>query len=194
MWKIGACCRSRASFAAHLTKRDAAAATCLYVAGDHAIYARNRTVDLPSDKTLVELARDAQCERRRLEELLDCEFSYAQRVRSATTTRLWLRLCPGEKVRPLAVLGSKIWLRTPRAPKPWCCVTIGRSRAFGARDASQSACRLRRLSWHSFASFQGKRAFQHKTSRAPRRVHGALQRRAIGSEDADQKLPADFGS
>ena len=70
----------------HLTKRDAAAATCLYVAGEHVIYARNRTVDLPSDKSLVELASDAQYERRRLEELLDCEFSYVQRARSATTT------------------------------------------------------------------------------------------------------------
>jgi hypothetical protein len=30
------------SFAAHLTKRDAASATCLYIAGEHAIYARNR--------------------------------------------------------------------------------------------------------------------------------------------------------
>ena len=58
------------AFAAHLTKRDAAAATCLYVAGEHVIYARNRTVDLPSDKSLVELASDAQYERRRLEELL----------------------------------------------------------------------------------------------------------------------------
>ncbi len=74
------------AFAAHLTKRDAAAATCLYVAGEHVIYARNRTVDLPSDKSLVELASDAQYERRRLEELLDCEFSYVQRARSATTT------------------------------------------------------------------------------------------------------------
>src|SRR6476619_1599993 len=69
------------SFAAHLTKRDAKATTCLYVAGEHAIYARNRAVDLPSDKSLVELATDAQCERRRLEELLDCEFSYARRER-----------------------------------------------------------------------------------------------------------------
>jgi hypothetical protein len=41
---------------------------------------------LPSDKSLVELASDAQYERRRLEELLDCEFSYVQRARSATTT------------------------------------------------------------------------------------------------------------
>jgi hypothetical protein len=35
------------AFAAHLTKRDAAAATCLYVADEHVIYARNRTVDYP---------------------------------------------------------------------------------------------------------------------------------------------------
>src|SRR6476469_6534293 len=48
------------SFAAHLTKRDAKATTCLYVAGEHAIYARNRAVDLPSDKILLELARDAK--------------------------------------------------------------------------------------------------------------------------------------
>lgn len=68
------------SFAAHLTRRDAASTTCLYVVGDHAIYARNRTVDLPSDKSLVELARNAQYERGRLEELLDCEFSYARRA------------------------------------------------------------------------------------------------------------------
>ncbi len=68
------------SFAAHLTRRGAATATCLYVVGDHAIYARNRTVDLASDKSLLELARDTQYERGRLEALLDCEFSYAQRL------------------------------------------------------------------------------------------------------------------
>jgi hypothetical protein len=70
------------SFAAHLTKRDAATTTCLYVAGDHAIYARNRRVNLASKKTLLELARDAQYQRDRLEELVDCEFSYARRGRT----------------------------------------------------------------------------------------------------------------
>ena len=68
------------SFAAHLTKRDAAHTTCLYVAGEHAVYARNRRVDLPSHKTLLELAQDAQYQRDRLEELVDCEFSYARRA------------------------------------------------------------------------------------------------------------------
>jgi hypothetical protein len=70
------------SFAAHLTKRDAAQTECLYVAGDHAIYARNRRVNLPSNKTLLELARDAQYDRHRLEELVDCEFSYARRAQT----------------------------------------------------------------------------------------------------------------
>jgi hypothetical protein len=70
------------SFAAHLAKRDAARMECLYIAGDHAIYARNRKVNLPSNKTLLELARDAQYERDRLKELVDCEFSYARRAQA----------------------------------------------------------------------------------------------------------------
>jgi hypothetical protein len=70
------------SFAAHLTKRDAAHTTCLYVAGEHAVYARNRRANLPSHKTLLELAQEAQYERDRLEELVDCEFSYARRAGS----------------------------------------------------------------------------------------------------------------
>jgi len=70
------------SFAAHLAKRDAASTTCLYVAGEHAVYARNRAVHLPADKTLLELTRDAGYERDRLEALVDCEFSYARRAKS----------------------------------------------------------------------------------------------------------------
>jgi hypothetical protein len=69
------------SFAAHLTKRDAATTRCLYIAGEHAVYARNRTADLPSHQTLLELARDAEYERHRLVELVDCEFSYARRAK-----------------------------------------------------------------------------------------------------------------
>ena len=63
------------SFAIHLTERDAPTMTCLFVAGEHAIYARNRAVDLPSDKTLLELARDAEYDPDRLRQLVDCEFS-----------------------------------------------------------------------------------------------------------------------
>ena len=40
---------SRAFRCAFDLQADAASATCLYVAGEHAIYARNRAVDLPSD-------------------------------------------------------------------------------------------------------------------------------------------------
>ena len=65
-------------FAAHLTKCDAAQTTCLYVAGAHAVYARNRRVDLPSDKTLLELAQDARYQKDRLEELVDCELRSPQ--------------------------------------------------------------------------------------------------------------------
>lgn len=67
-------------FGAHLVQRDAPSATCLYVAGDHAIFARNRSELLPGDKTLPELAREARYDPKRLRELLDCEFSYARRV------------------------------------------------------------------------------------------------------------------
>jgi hypothetical protein len=88
-------------FAAHLTKRDAASATCLYVVGDHAIYARNRTVNLPSDKSLLELASDIKYERRRLEELLDCEFSYAQRVRPGDDYKIVASTLPWREGKPL---------------------------------------------------------------------------------------------
>ena len=72
--------RASRSFAVHLTKNDSVVATCLYVAGEHAIYARDRARKLPSDKTLSELASDAKCDRDFLHELLDCEFSYARRT------------------------------------------------------------------------------------------------------------------
>ena len=89
------------SFAAHLTKRDAPSATCLYVVGDHAIYARNRAVDLPSDKSLLELASDAQYERSRLAELLDCEFSYARRVRPGDEYTIVASTLPWRERKPL---------------------------------------------------------------------------------------------
>ena len=91
------------SFAAHLTKRDATATTCLYVAGEHAIYVRNRAVDLPSDKTLLELARDAKCERGRLEELLNCEFSYGHRTQPGGDFKIELSTLPWREGQPLGV-------------------------------------------------------------------------------------------
>lgn len=69
------------AFGAHLTQPNAPSLTCLYVAGDHAIFARNRYEALPADKTLLELAREAKYDQKRLRELLNCEFSYARRAR-----------------------------------------------------------------------------------------------------------------
>ena len=89
------------SFAAHLTKRDAATTTCLYVAGEHAIYARNRRVTLPSHKTLLELAQDAQYERARLEELLDCEFSYARRAQTGDDYNIVVSTLPWREGKSL---------------------------------------------------------------------------------------------
>jgi hypothetical protein len=89
------------SFAAHLAKRDAATTTCLYVAGEHAIYARNRRVSLPSDKTLLELARDAQYQRDRVEELVDCEFSYARRAQAGDDYNIVLSTLPWREGKSL---------------------------------------------------------------------------------------------
>ena len=92
------------SFAAHLTKRDAATTTCLYVAGEHAIYARNRAVDLPSAKTLLELARDAKYERDRLQELVNCEFSYGRRRQPGGDFKVEVSTLPWREGELLGVL------------------------------------------------------------------------------------------
>ncbi|MGD9503012.1 MAG: hypothetical protein AB7V40_11075, partial [Methyloceanibacter sp.] len=67
-------------FGAHLVRRDAPSLTTLYVAGDHAILARDRLEALSPDKTLPELARASRYDPKRLRALLDCEFSYARRA------------------------------------------------------------------------------------------------------------------
>lgn len=91
------------SFAAHLTKRDAATTTCLYVAGEHAIYARNRAVDLPSDKTLLEIARDTKYDRGRLQELVNCDFSYGRRTQSGGDFKIEISTLPWREGQPLGV-------------------------------------------------------------------------------------------
>ena len=89
------------SFGAHLTQRDAPSLTCLYVAGDHAIFARNRSEALPTDKTLLELAREAGYEHKRLQELLDCEFSYARRARPGSDYVIEVSTFPWREGQPL---------------------------------------------------------------------------------------------
>jgi hypothetical protein len=89
------------SFGAHLTQRDAPSLTCLYVAGDHAIFARNRSEGLPTDKTLLELAREADYDHRRLQELLDCEFSYARRAQPGGDYVIEVSTLPWREGQPL---------------------------------------------------------------------------------------------
>jgi hypothetical protein len=66
-------------FAVHLSLRGAGRATCLYVAENHAIYARDRTQKLPTDKTMQELVKAMGNDEAKLRALVDCEFSYARR-------------------------------------------------------------------------------------------------------------------
>lgn len=93
------------SFAAHLTKRDAPTTTCLYVAGDHAIFARNRSALLPNDKTILELAREADHDHERLQELLDCEFSYARRSETSGEYLIEVSTLPWREGQPLGCRG-----------------------------------------------------------------------------------------
>ena len=89
------------SFGAHLTRLNAPSPTCLYVAGDHAILARNRPQALPTDKTLLELAREANYDRKRLQQILDCEFSYARRAESGGDYVIELSTLPWREGQPL---------------------------------------------------------------------------------------------
>jgi hypothetical protein len=81
------------SFAVHLTERGAPTMTCLY--------ARNRAVELPSDKTLLELARDAEYDPDRLRQLVDCEFSYARRAQPGGDYHIEVSTLPWREGHPL---------------------------------------------------------------------------------------------
>ena len=67
------------TFAAHLTRDNADGKACLYVAGDHAVFAKNRKTALQADRTILELAAENSTDEKCLRDLVDCEFSYARR-------------------------------------------------------------------------------------------------------------------
>jgi len=89
------------SFGGHFTEMDAPTLTCLYVAGDHAILARNRSIALPADRTLSELAREVNYDGTRLHEMLDCEFSYARRAVRGGDYVIELSTLPWREGQPL---------------------------------------------------------------------------------------------
>lgn len=89
-------------FALHLTGRGSGPLECLCVSGAHAIYAKNRSLDLPSDKTLLQLASEAEGDRRFLETILDCEFSYARRARPGEAYMIETSTLPWREGKPLS--------------------------------------------------------------------------------------------
>ena len=66
-------------FIAHYQKQDASKPEFVYLAGDHAVYARDRRVELREQRHLREIVREANANRDYIEALLDIEFSYARR-------------------------------------------------------------------------------------------------------------------
>jgi hypothetical protein len=66
-------------FAMHLVRADAPVRTCLYIAGDHAMLARDRGVRVEQKRPLSDLVSARLQERAPVSALLDCEFSFARR-------------------------------------------------------------------------------------------------------------------
>lgn len=66
-------------FAIHLMKVTNDAIECLYVVGNHAVRARSRRQAITQQRPLPEIARGLGDDLEPIREMLDCEFSYAQR-------------------------------------------------------------------------------------------------------------------
>ena len=75
-WRLEA--RSRGN-ALHITHRGATAMENLFIAGEHCIYARDRTVPVEEKRPLRDLVMDRLHDREYVHALLDFEMSYAQR-------------------------------------------------------------------------------------------------------------------
>lgn len=67
------------AFAIHLMKTANDVTECLYVTGNHAVRARSRKHPIAQKLPLVEVARGLGDDLKTIREMLDCEFSYAQR-------------------------------------------------------------------------------------------------------------------
>lgn len=67
------------AFAIHLMKTENDVTECLYVTGNHAVRARSRRHPIAQQLPLVEVVRGLGDDLGTIREMLDCEFSYAQR-------------------------------------------------------------------------------------------------------------------
>jgi hypothetical protein len=92
--------RSR-EFAVHLSMPRAPTKTCLYVAGVHAIFAKDRPDALPTDKNLQQLFDESGQDIEKLRRWLDCEFSYATRRNASEDYVIQLSTLPWREGQPL---------------------------------------------------------------------------------------------
>lgn len=120
------------TLAAHLSLQDASATTCLYVAGDHAIYARNRRHPIAEPKLLPELMRAAGDDDARLRNLLDCEFSYARRTGAHEDYTVALSTLPWREGTSLgfgwidSLTGTEDTAIDPRTGEAWTVESLWR--------------------------------------------------------------------
>ena len=120
------------SFAVHLTKREAAVTTCLYVAGDYAILARSRPLVITEEKRLPELARESGFDPARMRQLVDCEFSYARRQQSEGDYVIELSTLPWREGKPLGcawvdgLTSGDATVRDPKSGELWTMESLWR--------------------------------------------------------------------
>jgi hypothetical protein len=88
-------------FAIHLSMVSAPTKTSLYITGNHAIFARDRSETVPNDKTLMQLFEESGSNLDRLRQLLDCEFSYARRRSPSDRYIIELSTLPWREGQPL---------------------------------------------------------------------------------------------
>ena len=93
----------------------------LIVVGDHFVYARNRTRDLPDAQSLTELVATTHATRAQIIEMLDCELSYGLVRSGRVAWEVRLSTLPWREGRVLefaseVVIGPTVIPR-PRAPR-----------------------------------------------------------------------------
>lgn len=117
------------AFAIHVMKCGEGGTECLYVTGSHAVRARNRPRAISEQRPLVDVVRGLGDDLPRIREVLDCEFSYAERDSASGDYVIGLSTFPwleGEKLDCNWVLdiGPAQVIATDGAGQPWQVETL----------------------------------------------------------------------
>lgn len=89
----------------------------LVVVGDHFVYARNRTRDLPPARSLTALVAEIKATRAQIIEILDCEFSYGTIRSGRVPWEIRYSTLPWREGKPLD-FANEIALDAAGAPVP----------------------------------------------------------------------------